>query len=195
MVFTLTGFLIALSTLFAVIDILGSVPLIISMRKDYEHVNSLKSTIIATIVLLLSLFIGQYIFSLLGLEVSAFGIAGAIILFILGAEMVLNIEIMKMDPNVSKDATIFPLAFPLIAGPGSISTIMSLNSMVSYLEISLAIIINMLLVFIVLKSTDWISNKLGTDGLNILRKMFGVILLALSSQMLVSNLKILWLHY
>jgi len=194
MTFTLVGFLVVLSTLFAVIDILGSIPLIIDLREKYEHVKSFKSTVIATLVLIISLFAGKYIFAALGLDIAAFGMAGAIILFILGAEMVLNIEIMKTDPNASKDATIFPLAFPLLAGPGSISTVLSLSSLYSYPEIIGAIIINMIMVYFVLKSTNWISIKLGSDGLMILRKMFGVILLALSSQMFISNLKILWLH-
>jgi len=194
MSFTLVGFFVVLSTLFAVIDILGSIPLIIDLRNKYTHVKSLKSVIIATLVLIISLFAGQHIFAALGIDIAAFGMAGAIILFILGAEMVLNVEIMKSDPNVSKDATVFPLAFPLLSGPGSISTVLSLSSLYSYSEIIAAIIVNMILVYLVLKTTNWFSNKLGTDGLMILRKMFGVILLALSSQMFISNLKILWLH-
>lgn len=190
--FAFSNFIVVLMTLFAVIDSLGNIPLVIDLRKRHGHIKSLNSTLIAGFILLFILFTGEYVFALLGLKIAALGIAGALIIFILGAEMVLNRDFFGPTESSVSGATVFPLAFPIIAGPGSMSTVLSLKSMYSTLEIFLAIIVNMLIVFLVLKATDWITRKIGANGVMIIRKLFGVILLGLSSQMFITNIKILW---
>lgn len=167
--------------LFSVIDILGSTPIIINLRKKVGHVQSGRATIAAGVLMLLFLLVGKSILSLFGIGVEDFAIAGALIIFALGAEMILGIELFKPDPEASTtSASIVPIAFPLIAGAGTLTTILTLKSEYSQLNIAVGIIINLGIVYLVLKSTNWLERKLGKTGLDVLRRIFGIILLSIA---------------
>ena len=168
-------------TLFAVVDILGSIPLIISIRQKTGHINSLKATVVSFFLMMGFLFIGENILHLIGIDVQSFSMAGAIVIFLLALEMILNIELFK-SADQDKTASIVPIAFPLIAGAGTLTTILSLRAIdsFSHLEITIGIILNLLFVFLVLKTTTSIEKILGTGGVNVLRRVFGIILLAIS---------------
>lgn len=167
--------------LFSVIDILGSVPIIINLRKKVGHIQSGKATIAAGVLMLLFLLVGRSILSLFGIGVEDFAIAGALIIFALGAEMILGIELFKPDPEASTtSASIVPIAFPLIAGAGTLTTILTLKSEFSQWNIAVGIIINLGIVYLVLKSTNWLERKLGKTGLDVLRRIFGIILLSIA---------------
>lgn len=167
--------------LFSVIDILGSIPIIINLRKKVGHVQSGKATLAAGVLMLLFLLVGKSILSLFGIGVEDFAIAGALIIFALGAEMILGIELFKPDPEASTtSASIVPIAFPLIAGAGTLTTILTLKAEYSQLNIAIGIIINLGIVYLVLKSTNWLERKLGKTGLDVLRRIFGIILLSIA---------------
>lgn len=167
--------------LFSVIDILGSVPIIINLRKKVGHIQSGKATLAAGVLMLLFLVIGKSILSLFGIGVEDFAIAGALIIFALGSEMILGIELFKPDPDASTtSASIVPIAFPLIAGAGTLTTILTLKSEFSQWNIAIGIIINLGIVYLVLKSTNWLERKLGKTGLDVLRRIFGIILLSIA---------------
>jgi multiple antibiotic resistance protein len=167
--------------LFSVIDILGSVPIIINLRKKVGHIQSGKATLAAGILMILFLLLGKSILSLFGIGVEDFAIAGALIIFALGAEMILGIELFKPDPEASTtSASIVPIAFPLIAGAGTLTTILTLKSEFSQWNIAVGIVINLGIVYVVLKSTNWLERKLGKTGLDVLRRIFGIILLSIA---------------
>ena len=167
--------------LFSVIDILGSTPIIINLRKKVGHVQSGKATLAAGALMLLFLLVGKSILSLFGIGVEDFAIAGALIIFALGAEMILGIELFKPDPEASTtSASIVPIAFPLIAGAGTLTTILTLKAEYSQLNIAVGIVINLGIVYLVLKSTNWLERKLGKTGLDVLRRIFGIILLSIA---------------
>ncbi|UJP65607.1 MarC family protein [Mongoliitalea daihaiensis] len=167
--------------LFSVIDILGSVPIIINLRKKVGHIQSGKATLAAGFLMLLFLFVGKSILSLFGIGVEDFAIAGALIIFALGVEMILGIELFKPDPEASTtSASIVPIAFPLIAGAGTLTTILTLKAEFTQANIGVGIIINLAIVYAVLKSTNWLERKLGKTGLDVLRRIFGIILLSIA---------------
>lgn len=167
--------------LFSVIDILGSIPIIINLRKKVGHIQSGKATIAAGLLMILFLFLGQSILKLFGIGVDDFAIAGALIIFALGAEMILGIELFKPDPEASTtSASIVPIAFPLIAGAGTLTTILTLKSEYTQANIAIGIVINLGIVYAVLKSTNWLERKLGKTGLDVLRRIFGIILLSIA---------------
>ena len=175
--------------LFSVIDILGSIPIVINLRKRVGHIQSGKATIAAGILMGLFLFLGSSILDLFGIDVEDFAIAGALILFALGAEMILGIEIFKPDTEASATSTsIVPLAFPLIAGAGTLTTILTLKSEFSQVNIAIGIVINLIIVYVVLKSTTWLEGKLGRTGLDVLRRIFGIILLSIAIKIFKSNI-------
>jgi multiple antibiotic resistance protein len=175
--------------LFSVIDILGSIPIIINLRKKVGHIQSGKATIAAGVLMLLFLIIGKSILSLFGIGVEDFAIAGALIIFALGAEMILGIKLFKPDPEASTtSASIVPIAFPLIAGAGTLTTILTLKAEYTQLNIGIGIIINLAVVFVVLKSTNWLERKLGKTGLDVLRRIFGIILLSIAIKIFKSAL-------
>lgn len=165
--------------LFSIIDILGSLPIIISMKEQGKVIQSGKATIVAGILMLAFLIFGESILTLLGVDVASFAIAGAIVIFLMGLEMVLGIRIF-IDEEGSKSASIVPIAFPLIAGAGTLTTILTLKSEYQTSNIAMGIGVNLLLVFIVLKSSNWIQSKIGRGGAEVLRKIFGIILLAIA---------------
>lgn len=181
----------AFMVLFAVIDIVGNIPIIIDLRKKAGHIQSEKASVIAGVIMIIFLFIGESILKLVGIDVHSFAVAGAFILLFIALEMILGITLYKQEEDSSLNATVFPLAFPLIAGPGSLTTLLSLRSEFRTENIILAVIINVLLIFIVLKTSAKIERLIGQNGINITRKIFGVILLAIAVKLFTSNIKFL----
>jgi multiple antibiotic resistance protein len=174
--------------LFSVIDILGSLPFIIDLKKKYKNLDSKRITFISGILLFSFLFVGQSILKLFGVDVQSFAVAGGIIMFFLGLEMVLNIEIFKHDPQLANTSPIVPLAFPLIAGAGSMTTLISLNAEYQRINIILGILCNLIFVFFVLEASGYIDRKIGVTGSIILRKFFGTILLAMAIRLIKKNI-------
>lgn len=173
--------------LFSVIDILGSVPIVINLRKKEGHIHSGRATIISGILMVAFLFLGQSILKLFGLDVGSFALAGAIVMFILAIEMILGVTLFRDDPDAGA-GSIVPLAFPLIAGAGTLTTILSIRAVYSTQNILVGIIINLLFVYLVLKSTNWLEKKLGKSGFSILRRVFGIILLAIAVKIFKDNI-------
>jgi multiple antibiotic resistance protein len=173
-------------TLFAVIDIIGSIPVIITLREKLGHVQSEIATFVAGLLMLTFLFVGEKFLGLLGVDLSSFAMAGSIVIFIIGLEMVLGREFFKNDAD-AKTGSIVPIAFPIIAGSGTLTTIMSLNADFEFYNILAGILINLIVVYIVLKSTNRIEKALGKGGLMVLRKFFGVILLAIAMKIFKAN--------
>lgn len=172
--------------LFAVIDIVGNVPIIISLRKKVGHIQSEKASIVAAIIMITFLFVGEEILQLIGIDVNSFAVAGAFVLFFLAIEMILGVAIYKDEEPSS--ASIVPIAFPLIAGAGSMTSILALRAEFYVENIIAAILINVIFVYIVLKSSAAIERILGRSGLSVIRKVFGVILLAISVKLFASNI-------
>lgn len=173
-------------TLFAVIDIIGSVPILISLKQKMGGMKELRATLISGALMILFLYVGEAFLNVLGLDVKSFAVGGSIVIFILGLEMVLGIEFFKGDADV-KTATVVPIAFPLIAGSGTLTTIMSLKANYGAVTLLIAIVINLIIVYIVLKSLGYIAKLLGTSGLSAIRKFFGVILLAIAVKIFATN--------
>jgi multiple antibiotic resistance protein len=174
-------------TLFAVIDIIGSIPLLIAMKSKMGAIRELQTTIISGILMLVFLYAGQSLLSILGVDVRSFAVAGSIVIFLLGLEMVLGHEIFKSDKD-GPSGTVVPIAFPLIAGSGTLTTIMSLKAIYDEKIILLGILLNLVIIYIVLKSLKWIEKALGKAGLLAVRKFFGVILLAIAVKIFSSNI-------
>lgn len=182
----------ATMVLFAVIDIIGNVPIIIDLRKKVGHIQSEKASIVAGIIMIAFLFLGKSILNLIGIDVNSFAVAGAFILFFLALEMILGISLYKEDETNAITASVFPLAFPLIAGPGSLTSILALRAEFSTINIVIAIIVNIIFMYIVLKTSSKIEKLIGENGINIIRKIFGVILLAIAVKLFASNVKLLF---
>jgi multiple antibiotic resistance protein len=174
--------------LFSVIDILGVIPVIIDIRQKAGELHSGKATIVSGILMIVFLFFGEIILNFLGLTISSFSLAGSIIIFLIGMEMLLGIQLFRdsIDP---KSSSIVPLAFPLIAGAGTITTIISLRSQYEQVNVLIGIFLNLIFVYLVLRSSVWIEKVLGTTGANILRKVFSVILLAIGIKMFQDSLR------
>ena len=181
----------AFMVLFAVIDIIGNIPIIIDLRKKVGHIQSEKASIIAGGIMILFLFVGQSLLSLIGIDVNSFAVAGAFILFFIALEMILGITLYKEEDSNSITASVFPLAFPLIAGPGSLTTLLSLRAEFEIQNIIIAIVLNVLLIYIVLKTSSKIERIIGPNGIKIIRKVFGVILLAIAVKLFAANIKAL----
>lgn len=177
--------------LFAVIDIVGNIPIIIDLRKKAGHIQSGKASIIAGIIMIIFLFLGESILTLIGIDVHSFAVAGAFILFFIALEMILGITLYKQEEGTAMNASIFPLAFPLIAGPGSLTTLLSLKSEFHTENIIIAVVINVLVIFLVLKTSSRIERIIGQNGIDIIRKVFGVVLLAIAVKLFTSNIKFL----
>lgn len=176
--------------LFAVIDILGSLPIIIDLKSRGKDIKAPKTTVVALVILTAFLFGGELILRLFGVDISSFAIAGSIVIFFLALEMVLGFELFKTE--MSSDATIIPLAFPLIAGPGSITTLISLRAEYTMMEISIALVSNMVFVLIILILAEKIEKTIGKTGVYILKKFFGIILLAIAVKLFASNVNSLF---
>ncbi|MCX8491917.1 MAG: MarC family protein [Cyclobacteriaceae bacterium] len=173
--------------LFSVIDILGSIPFVILIRKREGRIYAEKATAIAAILMIVFLFLGQSILKLFGLDVGSFAVAGAIVMFIIAMEMILGIDLIKDDPDAKGTGSIVPIAFPLIAGAGTLTTILSLRAVYEETNILIGIVLNLIFVYIVLRSSGWLEQKIGKSGFVVLRKVFGVILLAIAVKVFKSN--------
>lgn len=172
--------------LFAVIDIIGSVPIIIDLRQKVGHIKSEKASIVAMILLIVFLFVGESILELIGIDVSSFAIAGSFVIFFLAIEMILGITLFRDE--IPATASIVPIAFPLIAGAGTLTSLLSLRAEYAVQNIIVAIVINIVVVYAVLKSSLLIERILGQGGIAVLRKVFGVILLAIAVKLFRTNL-------
>jgi multiple antibiotic resistance protein len=177
--------------LFAVIDIIGSIPIIVDLRAKVGHIQSEKATIVAAAIMIAFLFVGEEILNLIGIDVNSFAVAGAFVLFFLALEMILGIRLYKEDNPTT--ASIVPIAFPLIAGAGTMTTLLALKAEYANINIIIAIIINVVVVYGVLKSSGKIAKMLGTNGLGIIRKIFGIILLAIAVKLFAANVKDLFI--
>ncbi len=177
--------------LFAVIDIVGSIPIIIDLRNKHGHIESEKASLVAAIIMIVFLFIGEDFLSLVGIDVHSFAVAGSFVLFFLALEMILGIRIYRDED--SNSASIVPIAFPLIAGAGTMTTLLSLRSQFQLENILIAIVLNIILVYAVLKSSAKIEKRLGKNGLGVVRKAFGIVLLAIAVKLFASNIKGLFL--
>tara|TARA_B100000941_G_scaffold191172_1_gene137829 strand:+ start:88 stop:663 length:576 start_codon:yes stop_codon:yes gene_type:complete len=190
MYFDLKEFISASMILFAIIDVVGNIPLIVLLREKFRVIESGKATLVSLIILVTFLYVGEIILKLLGVDINSFAVAGSIIILFLATEMILGIKLYK--DNNPKTASVVPIAFPLIAGPGTLTTLISIKSEFNDLNIILAIIVNMVLVYLVLKSSERIEKLIGTQGINILRKVFGIILLAIGIKLFTTNIKLIF---
>ena len=172
--------LTATMILFAVIDVIGNIPIIIDLRAKFGKIQSGKASIIAGVIMIAFLFLGKSILNLIGIDVNSFAVAGAFILFFIALEMILGVSLYKEEETNARTISIFPLAFPLIAGPGSLTTLLSLRAEFETINILIAIIINLFFMFIVLKTSNKLGKFIGDNGILIIRKVFGVILLAIA---------------
>ncbi len=173
--------------LFSVIDILGSIPSIMTIRKREGKIHAEKATIISAVLMVLFLYLGQSILQLFGLDVFSFAVAGAIVIFIVALEMILGITLIKDDPDAKGTGSIVPLAFPLIAGAGTLTTILSLRAVYTEINILVGILVNLVFVYAVLRSSLWLERVIGKSGFAVLRRVFGVILLAIAVKIFKSN--------
>ncbi|QNJ97703.1 MarC family protein [Constantimarinum furrinae] len=179
----------ATMVLFAVIDIVGNIPIIISLREKAGHIHSEKAAIVAAAVMIIFLFLGEEILHLIGINVNEFAVAGAFILFFIAIEMILGVTLFKDDGSSPDMAAIFPLAFPMLAGPGSLTTMLSLKAEYNTENIIIAIIVNIIVIYIVLKTSARLQKFLGKNGIAVIRKVFGVILLAIAVKLFTSNIQ------
>jgi multiple antibiotic resistance protein len=177
--------LTASMVLFAVIDILGSVPIIISLRRKVGHIQSEKASLVAGVIMIAFLFVGEKILRVIGIDVNSFAVAGAFVLFLLGLEMILGINIFGED--APETASIVPIAFPLIAGAGTMTSLLSLRAEYEVENIIVAIVLNLVLVYVVLKSSKKIEEVVGQNGLMVIRKVFGIILMAIAVKLFAGN--------
>ena len=173
-------------TLFAVIDILGSIPILVSLKQKIPDIHPGKVTLASALFMIGFLFIGEYFLYYLGIDISSFAVAGSIVMFILALEMILGIDIFRADPDTSA-GSIVPVAFPIIAGSGTLTTILSLKAIYEKTTILAGIILNVAVIFLVLNTTGFFERKLGKNGMMVLRKFFGVILLAIAVKVFKSN--------
>ncbi len=174
--------------LFSVIDIIGNLPVIIDMKKQGMKINAGIATFTAALIMLSFLFFGSSILGLLGLEVASFALAGSFVIFLIGLEMLMGIRIFRDHHDDGGSGSIVPIAFPLLAGAGTLTTIISLKAEFDQLSIGLGIIVNLLIIYTILYSSDWLSNKIPAQVMTTLRKVFGIILLAIAIQMFRSNI-------
>ncbi len=178
----------AFIVLFAIIDPLGSLPLIFNLQQKGEDIHPAKVSIVAAIIMIAFLFGGEWILRLFHVNIESFAVAGAIILFLMAVEMVCDLEIFKNN-GPSGSASIVPLAFPLFAGPGVFTTVIALQAEFAIINILIALLVNMVALYGILKSTNWLQKVLGEGGIYVTRKFFGVILLAIAVKLFTENLK------
>lgn len=174
-------------TLFAVIDVLGSIPVIISLKKKMGEISAIQATLVSGALMLIFFFIGEQMLDFMGLDIQSFAIAGSIVIFILGLEMVLGMEFFKTEPDGKATGTVVPIAFPLIAGSGTLTTVMSLKASYHQNNILIGILINLIFIFLILRSINFLERILGPSGILVVRKFFGVILLAIAVKIFRSN--------
>jgi multiple antibiotic resistance protein len=175
----------AFMVLFAVIDITGSIPIIIDLKEKHGGIDAMKATLVATGILLLFFFAGEPLLALFGVDIPSFAIAGSFVVFFIALEMVLGIELFR--GSTPTGVSIVPIAFPLIAGAGSITSLISLKAEYSTANILIALLLNMIVVYFVVKATKWFERMIGKGGILILRKVFGIILLAIAIKLFTTN--------
>lgn len=185
--FDFQQFLSAFIVLFAVIDIIGSIPIILDLKQKGRSVNAPKATLIAFVLLLGFFYAGDMMLRLFQVDIASFAVAGAFVIFLMSLEMILDVEIFKNTGPI-KEATLVPLVFPLLAGAGAFTTLLSLRAEYAPINIVLALVLNMVWVYIVLKLTDRIEHMLGKGGIYVIRKFFGIILLAISARLFTANI-------
>jgi len=174
--------------LFSVIDVIGSLPVIIDLRRKVGKIESEQATVVSGVLMVSFLFVGERILNLFGVDVASFAVAGGLIIFLLGLEMILGRNIFKAEVDTGGATHIVPIAFPLIAGAGTLTTIISLRAEYQTINIIVGIIINLVLIYAVLKSSQWLETKIGPGGLAVIRKIFGIILLAIAIKLIKTNL-------
>lgn len=187
-------FVSAFVVLFAVIDITGSIPVILTLKKRGKKINAAKAALLALIMFFIFFFVGEAFLNLFNVDISSFAVAGSFIIFIVALEMILDIEIFKDTPDAPKDATFVPVVFPLIAGAGALTTLLSICAQYNDINILLAVICNMVIVYLVLKLTKRIERMLGAGFIYMLQKFFGIILLAISVKLFTTNITFLVEH-
>lgn len=185
--FSLRDILTITLILFAVIDILGTIPVFISMRNKGVRVNPLSATVASGVIMIAFLFLGERMLTLIGLDVPSFAVAGSFVIFLIGLEMILGVTLFKSDPK-SSATSIVPIAFPLIAGAGTLTTLLSIRAEYHVQDIIAGILINLVFVFLVLMITPWLSRRMGSASAEILRRVFGIILLALAVKLFQTNI-------
>ena len=188
--FNFLDFFSAFIVLFAVIDPIGAIPIVISVREQGKAISAFKAVLYSFLLMILFFFMGEGLLELFGVDINSFAVAGALVLFLMAMEMVLDVEIFK-NAGPIKEATYVPLVFPLLAGAGSFTTLLSLRAEYSSLNILLALSMNMVIVYIVLMTTGRIQRMLGKSGMYFVKKFFGIILLAISVRLFTSNLSYL----
>lgn len=181
-------------TLFAVIDVLGSIPLFVSLKSRMGDINAGTATLVSGLLMILFFLIGEEMLHFMGLDIQSFAIAGSIVIFILGLEMVLGHDIFRSDPNSGRAGNIVPIAFPIIAGSGTLTTVMSLKAAYHPYNILIGILINLVIVYLCLRSISLIERLLGPGGISVVRKFFGVILLAIAIKIFRNNIGVLSFH-
>ncbi len=192
MVFNVVEIISAFLVLFAIIDVTGSVPIFLNLRSQDKSIHPEKAATYSLVILIGFLFIGEWILKLFQLDISAFAVAGAVVLLILSIEMIFGVEIFRNDSSsTDNSSTLFPVVFPLIAGPGSFTTLLSMRAEYHTINIILAVVLNLAIVYLVLRYLDLVKKLLGESGAYILRKFFGVILMAIAVKLLTSNLSVL----
>ena len=192
MVFDVVEIISAFLVLFAIIDVTGSVPIFLNLRSQDKSIHPEKAATYSLVILIGFLFIGEWILKLFQLDISAFEVAGAVVLLILSIEMIFGVEIFKNDSSsTDNSSTLFPVVFPLIAGPGSFTTLLSMRAEYHIINIIMAVVLNLVIVYLVLRYLDMVKKLLGESGAYILRKFFGVILMAIAVKLLTSNLSVL----
>jgi multiple antibiotic resistance protein len=174
-------------TLFAVIDVIGSIPLLIGLKSKMGEIREMRATLISGGLMILFLFFGEQFLGLLGVDIHSFAVAGSIVIFLLGLEMVLGVDFFKSDPKV-QGGTMVPIAFPIIAGSGTLTTVMSLKASYDWQIILIGILLNLIVIYLALHSLKWIEKVLGDAGLLAVRKFFGVILLAIAVKIFGVNI-------
>jgi multiple antibiotic resistance protein len=176
--------------LFSIIDIVGNIPILLSLKEKGLVITPGRATLASGIIMILFLFLGESILHLFGVDLQSFAVAGGIVIFIIGLEMILGIHLMKADENV-KTGSVFPVAFPLIAGAGTLTTILSIKAEFEMINILGGILINLLCIYFVIRSSDFIQAQIGKGGTEMLRKIFGIILLAIAIKLIKSNFQLL----
>ena len=174
--------------LFSVIDILGSLPVLIDLRKKVGKIEAERATFASGLLMIVFLFLGERILKLFGVDVASFAVAGGLIIFLIGLEMILGRTIFKTELEDDGASHIVPIAFPLIAGAGTLTTLISLRAEYQTINILIGIVLNLILIYAVLKSSQWLEDRIGPGGLNVLRKIFGIILLAIAIKLIKTNL-------
>lgn len=182
----------AFMVLFAVIDIFGSIPVIIKIKQSSGEVNALRASLVSFVIMIAFLFGGEMILNALGVNIKAFAVAGSLIIFAIAAEMIFGVQLFRSDASSAKIVSVVPIAFPLIAGAGTMTTLVSLRAEYAAINISIAVFLNVIVVYLVLRITKKLEEILGAGGIAIIKKVFGIILLAIAVKLFADNAKALF---